>query len=110
MDAANVASAMASATQRPALMPRSPSNSTSTPPAIGSQVRNERIGNSSMFALVVRSGASHEPAEHEGESDDHPERIGIEEAGLNAANDAGRPADEARRPADEGAIDDGLVA
>ncbi len=53
IDATNVATAMASATQRPALMPRSPNTSTSRPPAMGSQVRNERSGNPCM--LLSRS-------------------------------------------------------
>src|SRR5690349_25076311 len=60
--------------------------------------------------VVVRSGARHEPAEHDGKSDDHPERIGIEEAGLNAANDTRGPADESGRTTDDCAIDDCLVA
>src|SRR5215207_8172152 len=99
----NVASAMPSATQRPALMPRSPNASTSRPPAMGSQVRNERSGNPCMLIrvlgiwLVIGSGARHEPAEHDGEPDDHPERIGIKEAALHPAHDAGEEADGVRR-------------
>src|SRR6187431_359428 len=97
----NVATAMPSATQRPALMPRSPNASTSRPPAMGSQVRKERSGNPCMFIRClglgfVGSGARHEPAEHDGESDDHPERIGIEEAALHAPHDAGDEADRVR--------------
>ena len=53
MEAMNTASEVTSASQRPAWMRLSPNNSTSRPPAMGSQVRSERIGNPCMFVLLL---------------------------------------------------------
>src|SRR6187551_990813 len=91
MDAASAITAVINATYRPALMARSPNNNTTTPPAIGSHVRNERSGNPCMCSrfLSVRQ----EPAQHHGEADHHPEGIGIEEAALDPAHDPGHEAD-----------------
>src|SRR5882672_6625237 len=109
IDAPNTTTAVASAIQRPALMPRSPTNNTTRPPAMGSQVRSESKPNcmGSRFLLMQ---VGNEPAEHDGESDDHPESVGIQEAALHAARDAREPADEARRPVDDGSVDDRGIA
>ena len=60
--AANATTAVASATQRPAWMPRSPSNSTTMPPAMGSQVRSERSGNPCMCSRYLRRASGTSPA------------------------------------------------
>jgi len=49
--------------------------------------------------VVAGSDAHQEPAKHHGETDHHPERIGIEEAALDTAYHAG----------DEGIIETGVV-
>src|SRR5215510_14862045 len=108
MDAASATSAVISATTRPACMPRSPNNSTTMPPAIGSHVRNERSGNPCMFSRLF--SVREEPAQHRGETDHHPESIGIQEAVLHAAHHGGHEADGVGRAVDHHAVDDGRIA
>src|SRR5688572_10035932 len=108
MDASNATTAVTSATMRPAWIPRSPNNKTTMPPAIGSHVRNDRSGNPCMCSRYLR--LRQEPAQHHGQADDHPEGIGIQEAALYAAHDAGDDSDGLGRTVDHDAVDDGRIA
>ena len=87
IDATNTTTAVASATQRArpdAAIAEQQHEQAARDRAARSGTKE--VGNpacvSLFLDLFVSSGARQEPAEHDGEADDHPERIGIQKAAL----------------------------
>src|SRR5688572_25578427 len=104
----NVAAVVSRATQRPSAAPRSPRASMITPPKTGNQMSTLSIGQSNCIVRFLLP--QHVPREQRRQSDDHRERVVIEEARLHVAQYSREPADHARRPVHHSTVDQRDIA
>src|SRR5262245_48889425 len=83
--ATNVITQLPSASQRASTAWRSPSNSITTPVAIGSQI--SRLSSPIPCGIPFLSLSQQPPRQQRGEADDHCERIVIQVSRLHVAHD-----------------------